>query len=170
MTKLKPKSPSASNATFTHLVLPSDTNVLGGAFGGRVMEWIDKAAAIVAQRHCRRIAVTASMDSLHFISPIKLGDVVILQACVNYTHHTSLEVGVRVTAENPLTSERRHTASSYLTFVAIDENGRPTTIPTLLCRTKNEKRRFKEAETRRKERLRWKRIKEKNLASHGKKN
>lgn len=138
---MAPKPVAASSAEFTHLVLPPDTNALGTIFGGRVMEWVDIAAAIVASRHCRMVAVTASMDALNFIAPARLGDIVIIKAAVNFTHRTSLEIGVRVESENPLTGERRHTASSYLTFVALDAAGKPAIVPEILPLTDEEKRR-----------------------------
>src|SRR5262245_11133718 len=145
-----------SSAEFNHLVLPQDTNALGTIFGGRIMEWIDIAASIVAMRHCRRVAVTASMDALDFIEPVKLGDIVILRASVNYVHKTSMEIGVRVEAENPRSGDCRHTSSAYLTFVALDDNGKPTLVPELKCRTAEEKRRFEEGRRRREARLKSK--------------
>ncbi len=150
---MEPKPVSNSSAEFTHLVLPPDINALGTIFGGRIMEWIDIAAAVVASRHCRQIAVTASIDGLHFISPVRLGDIVILKAAVNYTHKTSMEIGVRVEAEDPRTGERRHTSSAYLTFVALDQDHRPTPVPPLKCETKEDERRFKEGQGRHEERL-----------------
>ncbi len=153
---MDPKPVSRSSAEFTHLVLPSDTNALGTIFGGRIMEWTDIAAAVVASRHCRKVAVTASMDALHFISPIRLGDIVILKAAVNFTATTSMEIGVRIECENPLTGERRHTASAYLTFVALDDAGRPTAVPTVAPETPEEKRRFQEGQKRREDRIQWK--------------
>jgi len=119
------------------------------------MEWIDIAGAVVATRHCRRVAVTASMDALHFISPLRLGDIVILKASVNYVHKTSMEIGVRIEAEDPRTGDRRHTVSAYSTFVAIDESGSPTPVPALACHSAEEKRRFEEGKRRREERIRW---------------
>jgi len=145
---VKPKPVSASSAEFTHLVLPPDTNALGTIFGGRIMEWVDIAGSIVASRHCRQVVVTASMDALHFLAPVKLGDIVILKAAVNFTHRTSLEIGVRIESENPLTGERRHTSSAYLTFVALDAAGKPTAAPEVLPQTEDEKRRFEDAKTR----------------------
>ncbi len=150
------KPVSASAAEFTHRVLPPDTNALGTIFGGRIMEWIDIAGAVVASRHCRGVAVTASMDALNFISPIKLADIVIIKAAVNYTHKTSMEIGVRVESEDPRTGIRRHTASSYLTFVALDDSGRPTMVPPLLPETEAEKRRHLAAARRREMRLKLK--------------
>lgn len=117
------------------------------------MAWIDLAAAICAQRHSRKVCVTASMDDLHFLAPVRAGDIVILKASVNCTHKTSMEVGVKVESENPLTGERKHTASAYLTFVAVDEEGKPVPVPSVLPETDDEKRRFKKADERRRERL-----------------
>jgi len=145
---MTPKPVSASSAEFTHLVLPPDTNALGTIFGGRIMEWVDIAGSIVASRHCRQVVVTASMDALHFLAPVKVGDIVILKASVNYTHRTSMEIGVRIESENPLTGERRHTSSAYLTFVALDANGRPAAAPEVLPQSEDEKRRFEDAKTR----------------------
>jgi len=150
---MKAKPVSNSSADFTHLVLPPDTNALGTIFGGRIMEWVDIAAAIVASRHCRTIAVTASIDALHFIAPVRLGDIVILKSSVNYAHRTSMEIGVRVEAENPKTGERLHTSSAYLTFVALSDDMRPTEVPPLLCETDEDHRRFKEGQKRQKERI-----------------
>jgi len=147
------KTVANSSAEFNHLVLPPDTNALGTIFGGRVMEWIDIGAAIVAIRHCRKIAVTASMDALNFISPIKLGDIVVLKASVNYVHKTSMEIGVRVESEDPSSGLRRHTASAYLTFVCLDVSGKPSEIPSLICETSEEKRRFEAGQKRREQRL-----------------
>lgn len=147
------KAVSESAADFHHLVLPPDINALGTIFGGRIMEWIDKAAAIVAMRHCRSIAVTASMDALNFYSPVNLGDIVVLKVSVNYVHRSSMEIGVRVEAEDPKTGHRRHTSSAYLTFVAVDENRKPIAIPELVANTPDAKRRFAEAQQRREARL-----------------
>jgi len=149
---MDPKPVCASSAEFTHLVLPPDTNALGTIFGGRIMEWVDIAAAIVASRHCRMVAVTASMDALHFLAPVKLGDIVILKVAVNFAHKTSLEIGARIESENPLTGERRHTSSAYLTFVGLDEKGRPSEVPPVQPVTDEEKRRYQEAQVRYQER------------------
>ncbi len=147
----KPVSNSKSESV--HLVLPSDANALGTIFGGRIMAWTDLTASIAAFRHTRRICVTASMDEFHFISPVRVGEIVILKASVNYTHKTSLEIGVRVESEDPLTGERKHTGSSYLTFVAIDDKSRPIEVPPVIPESPDEKRRFREAEERRESRL-----------------
>lgn len=148
------KSPSESAVVMTELVLPSDTNALGTIFGGKIMSWIDIAAAIAAGRHARRVVVTASIDALHFIAPVKLGHVVHIRAMVNYAGRTSMEIGVRVESENPVTGERHHTATAYTTFVALDEHGRPTQVPPLLPQTEEEKRRSSEAQKRRASRVR----------------
>lgn len=146
------KPVSASSLEFTHLVLPPDTNALGTIFGGRIMEWVDIAGSIVSSRHCRKVVVTASMDALHFLAPVKVGDIVILKASVNFAHRTSMEIGVRIESESPLTGERRHTSSAYLTFVGLDDLGRPTEVPPVLPVTEDEKRRFAEGKVRYEER------------------
>ncbi len=137
----------------TELVLPSDTNSLGSVFGGTVMSWIDIAAAIAAQRHSQSEVVTASIDALDFVAPVYVGWVVNLQASVNFAGRTSLEVGVRVDAENPRTGESHHTASAYLTFVAIDKQRKPRPVPPVIPETDEEKRRFADAQRRRHLRL-----------------
>lgn len=149
----KSKSVSSSQVIMTQLVLPSHTNSLDTIFGGTVMSWIDIAAAIAAQRHSNKAVVTASIDQLSFIAPIKKGWVVNLKASVNFTSRTSMEVGVRVEAENPLTSELFHTASAYLTFVAVDAGGKPSEVPALNLESETEKRRFAAAQKRRELRL-----------------
>jgi len=149
----KGRAPSESTVTTTHIVLPSHTNALGTIFGGTVMSWIDVAAAIAAGKHARKVVVTASIDALHFSAPIRLGDVVHIQAMVNYSARTSMEVGVRVDAENPRTGEIRRTVTAYTTFVALGDNGRPTEVPPVLPSTPEEKRRFDAAQRRRETRV-----------------
>jgi acyl-CoA hydrolase len=151
---LAPKSPRQSHVTMAQLVLPSDTNALGTIFGGKVMAWIDIAAAIAAGRHARKPVVTASIDALHFVAPVKLGHVVHVKAMVNYAGRTSMEVGVRVDSENPVTGETHHTATAYTTFVALDDHGRPTQIPPVAPETPEEKRRYEAAVKRREARIR----------------
>lgn len=136
------------------IVLPSDANALGTIFGGKVMAWIDIAAAISAGKHARRVVVTASIDALHFVAPVRVGEVLNIRAQVNYAGRTSMEVGVRVDAENPLTGEVRHTATAYTTFVALDEKGAPTPIPPIAPATPEERRRFEQAIKRRESRIR----------------
>jgi acyl-CoA hydrolase len=137
----------------TELVLPSHTNSLGSIFGGVIMSWIDIAGAIAAQRHSNKEVVTASLDNLQFVAPVYKGWVVNLKSSVNFVSRTSMEVGVRVDAENPRTGEVFHTASAYLTFVALDSHGKPTPVPELLTETKDQKRRHVEAERRREQRI-----------------
>jgi acyl-CoA hydrolase len=117
------------------------------------MSWIDIAAAIAAQRHSNKEVVTASIDSLSFIAPVYKGWVVNLKASVNFTSRTSMEVGVRVEAENPKTGEIFHTASAYTTFVALGSNGKPAEVPALTLQTEDEKRRYEAAKRRREQRL-----------------
>lgn len=152
------KAVSESAAEFQHLVLPPDINAMGTIFGGRIMEWIDKGAAIVAMRHCRSVAVTASMDALNFYSPVYLGDIVVLKTCVNYVHRSSMEIGVRVESEDPKTGLRRHTSSAYLTFVALDDNRKPIPVPELVLNTAETKRRFEAGKKRREARLQLKEL------------
>ncbi|UOF02143.1 acyl-CoA thioesterase [Bdellovibrio reynosensis] len=147
------KPVAASKVIMTQLVLPSHTNSLGTIFGGTIMSWIDIAAAISAQRHSNREVVTASIDRLDFIAPVYTGWVVNLKASVNYTSRTSMEVGVRVDAENPKTGEVFHTASAYCTFVALGSNGKPSEIPELTLQTDDDKRRYEDAKKRREVRL-----------------
>ena len=137
----------------TQLVLPSHTNSLGTIFGGTIMSWVDIAAAICAQRHSQNQVVTAHIDDLEFVAPVYTGWVVNLIASINYTGRTSMEIGVRIDAENPTTNETFHTASAYLTFVALDANRKPTPIAPIEVTTADEKRRHKAAEARRAYRL-----------------
>lgn len=137
----------------TELVLPNDANQLGNLLGGRLMHWMDIAAAIAAQRHSNCVCVTASVDELSFHQPIKLGEVVMLRASVNRAFTTSMEIGVQVQTENQLTGERKTANTAYLTFVALDNQGHPTTVPPVLPQSTEEKRRYKEALRRRELRL-----------------
>lgn len=150
---MEAKKPSVSRVEMTELVLPEHTNALGNIFGGQIMKWVDTAAAICAFRHCRQTCVTASMDALDFISPVKVGYIVILHANVNYTGTTSMEIGVKVTSENSLTGEKNKTASAYLTFVAITADGSPSPVPQLIVETEQEKKWFEAAGRRKKARL-----------------
>lgn len=153
MAALAPKSVKESVVQMTEVVMPGDTNALGTIFGGKVMAWIDIAAATAAIRHTRRTVVTASIDSLHFLAPIRTGYIVILKAHLNYTGTTSMEVEVRVESENPMTGEGYHNANAYLTFVALNDHGKPTAIPPLLPETEEEKIRFRQGAKRRETRL-----------------
>jgi acyl-CoA hydrolase len=150
---IEKKAVSSSQVVMTQLVLPSHTNSLDTIFGGTVMSWIDIAAAIAAARHSGKEVVTASIDRLSFIAPIKKGWVVNLKSSVNFTANTSMEIGVRVDAENPKTGEHFHTASAYLTFVALGSDGHPTKVPGLILESEADRRRFRDAEMRRQQRL-----------------
>lgn len=153
MADISSKTVASSQVIMTQLVLPSHTNAIGTIFGGTVMAWIDIAAAITAQRHSGKEVVTASIDSMSFVAPIYVGWVVNLKASVNYTSRTSMEIGVRIEAENPKTGEMFHTSTAYLTFVAIGSNGKPTPVPALVCETDDQKRRFEAGKKRRAERV-----------------
>ncbi|MCP4166569.1 MAG: acyl-CoA thioesterase [Chloroflexi bacterium] len=162
---LAPKRAYESYVEMTQLVLPPHANGLGTAFGGQIMSWIDICAGVAAMRHARQIVVTVSMDDLHFRQGIRIGEVVILKAQVNRAFNTSMEVGVRVQAENPLTGELRRSSSAYLTFVAIDEQGNRVKIPALIPETENQKRRYDEAAERRRIRLERRTIR-RNVVHH----
>lgn len=135
------------------LMNPEDANPAGNVHGGVIMKLIDNAAGCVAVRHCRCNVVTASIDRLDFHNPVFVGDLVTLRSSLNYAGKTSMELGVRVEAENLLTGKRRHTASAYLTFVALDAQGHPTPVPQLILETDEEKRRNREARERLKTRM-----------------
>ena len=141
---------------------PQDVNLAGNVFGGAIMKLIDTVAASVAVKHSRANAVTASIDRLDFHHPVFPGDLVTCRASLNYVGKTSMEIGVRVESENLLTGEVLHTASSYLTFVALDMSGKPTELPPLIPETEEEKRRNSDAAIRREERLKQRQNKEKN--------
>jgi acyl-CoA hydrolase len=142
-----------SQVVMTELVLPNDTNQLGNLLGGRLMHWIDIAAALAAMRHSHRVCVTASVDGMSFHAPIRLGHVVILKASVNRVFRTSMEVGVRVEMENPLDGTHIHANTAYLTFVGVDESGIPQVAPPVSPESDDERRRFEAAGIRRAARL-----------------
>lgn len=148
---------SATRVEMTQLVLPQFTNAHGTIFGGQVAAWIDMCAAIAAQRFCRMPVVTASIDELHFHSAIQRGHIVILRASVNAAWSRSMEIGVRVEGEDPLTGVRTHTSSAYCTFVALGDDGRPTAVPRLRCETPEEVRRREQADARKAVRLQHRR-------------
>ncbi len=147
------KTPRTSFTEMTELVLPQHGNVLGGAFGGSVLAWIDVCAAIAAQRHCGRVAVTAAIDEVNFLEPIKVGDVVVLSARVNAAFRTSMEVEVEVRVEDATTGDRRLCVDAFTTFVAVDESGSPTGVPPLRLETPEDEARAAAAQRRREERL-----------------
>ena len=137
----------------SQLMMPTDANILGHVFGGSVLSMIDKAAAVVAIRHARSACVTVSIDRVDFREPIHVGDLVVMRASCNFAGRTSMEIGVRVEAEDMISGRRRHTNSCYLTFVAIDRNGRPVEVPQVLPETDEERRRYEAAQARRRRRL-----------------
>lgn len=145
---MREKTVSKSRVEMTQAMLPMDANRAGNVYGGTIMKLIDTAAGIAAQRHCRTNVVTASMDRLDFHEPVLVGELVLLRASINYVGNTSMEVGVRVEAENMMTGEVRHTNSAYLTMVSLDENRKPTPVPKIVLETEDEKRRFKEGRMR----------------------
>ena len=147
----KPVSESASD--YSEFALPTDANGLGNVLGGKVMHLVDLAGAMAAMRHARRPVVTASVDSFQFLHPARIGYLIILHAAVNRVFRSSMEVGVKVMTENLMTGERLHTCSAYLTFVALDDEHRPTAVPPVVPETEEEVRRYREAEERREYRL-----------------
>jgi acyl-CoA hydrolase len=153
-----PLSPRASRVETAQVVLPGLTNTHGTIFGGILMQWIDIAAAIAAARHAQGAVVTASMDRLHFLQPVRQGAIVVIQAQVNFAARTSMEVGVRVLVEDTKSRQRLQATRAYLTFVAVDEAGRPRPVPGVVLETEDDRRRFTAAETRRQERLLERRI------------
>jgi acyl-CoA hydrolase len=151
--ELEAKPVSASKSEYSELALPNDANGLGNVLGGKVMHLVDMAAAIAAIRHAQHPAVTASVDSLHFLRPVHIGELITLRASVNRAFRTSMEVGVKVMAENLLTGERHHTCSAYLTFVAVDREGNKIRIPPVIPESDEEKLRYEQAGERRAYRL-----------------
>ena len=154
MSDLKPKFVKDSQVSMIELVLPNDTNMLNNLLGGRLMHWMDIAAAMAASKHCNTIAVTAAVDDLSFHIPIKLGNIVTLNASVNRAFNTSMEVGVKVEAEDFETGEKRHSNSAYITFVSIDKNtGDKMKVPPVIPETETEKKRYEQALERRNQRM-----------------
>jgi acyl-CoA hydrolase len=151
--RLAPKTVRESQHETSELMMPQNANNLGHVFGGVVLSMMDKTAAIAAIRHARAPCVTASIDRVDFREPIHVGDLVIMKASVNFAGRTSMEVGVRVEAEDLVSGRRRHTNSCYLTFVAIDRNGRPLPVAPLVTETPIEVQREQRAADRRRRRL-----------------
>jgi acyl-CoA hydrolase len=147
------KPPRLSHTTIAELMMPHMANILGNVHGGVLLGMMDRVAAVSAIRHAQRACVTVSVDRVHFREPIHVGELVTMNASVNYAHRTSIEVGVRVESENVLTGARRHTNSCYLTYVAIDESGRPVPVPPVLAETDEERARYRGAEERRAQRI-----------------
>jgi uncharacterized protein (TIGR00369 family) len=153
MTESEGKSPSESAVTLSLLMGRNEANIMGNVHGGAIMRLVDEAGALAAMRHASCNVVTVRLDSMTFIEPVFVGDLLQLKAMVNWVGRTSIEVGVRVEAENPLTGERTHTNSAYAVYVALDEHGRPQTVTPLILATEEEKRRWQEAEARQANRL-----------------
>jgi acyl-CoA hydrolase len=148
---LEPRRPADSAVHMTELVLPHHTNVVGTCFGGTILSWIDIAAGICTRRHAGRVAVTVAFDDVHFITPIRLGDIVTINGRLTYVGRTSMEVCVEVWREH--NNVREHSNTAYVTFVAVDEQGRPVTVPPLLLETAEDRSLFADGERRRQDRL-----------------
>ena len=142
-----------SVAEYSELALPNDANTFGNLLGGRIMHLVDLAGAIAAMKHGRHPVVTASVDHMDFIHPVRIGQLVRLRASVNRAFHTSMEVGVKVWVEDLVTGAEKHVSSAYLTFVAIDAHGKGVHVPPIVPETEEEKRRYEEAGARREYRL-----------------
>ncbi len=153
MTGMEARPVRESYSEYSELALPNDANGLGNLLGGKVMHLVDLAGAMAAMRHCRHVVVTASVDHMNFLHPVRIGQWVRLRSAVNRVFRTSMEVGVKVFVEDLIRAEMRHTSSAYLTFVAIDETGKGIEIPHVIPETEEEKRRFEEARQRREYRL-----------------
>lgn len=149
----RPRPVRHSQVVFADLAEPQSVNVAGTLFGGVLLGFVDRAAAFCAMKHAGRPVVTKSLDTVEFNEPIYIGELVVARASVNFAGTTSMEVGVKVCAQNPITGEERHTNSCYATFVALDETGRPTRVPPVLPETDEERRRFEAGRVRREERL-----------------
>src|SRR3954467_11741573 len=146
---LQPRPVRDSQSEMNEIVLPNDANPLGALLGGRLMHWMDLAAALAAHRHSRNYVVTASIDHLDFLVPVHVGDLIILKSSVNRAFHTSMEVGVKVWVENYIAGTRRHVSTAYLTFVAVDRHGRHLPVPPIVAESQEERRRYEDAGRRR---------------------
>jgi len=144
----KVKRPSDSAVETRYLLMPQHANPFGTAFGGVIVAWIDMVAAMAAQKHCGREVVTASIDSLSFKEPVYIGDHVVLKAAVNYVGRTSMEVGVRVSREDPYSGKQTIATTAHLTFVALDADKKPTCVEPIVPETEDEKRRYENAKMR----------------------
>jgi acyl-CoA hydrolase len=148
-----PKTAHASHISIAQLMQPEHANLHGNVHGGWIMKLVDEAGALACMRHAQRRVVTVTVDSLVFREPIKIGDLIILNAEVTYTGHTSMEAEVQVVAENPITGERTHTNTAYLVFVALDDEGNPTTVPALIAETDEDRDRMEQAKKRQAHRI-----------------
>jgi uncharacterized protein (TIGR00369 family) len=154
MTELLPPKPvRASRVIISQLMHPEHANLLGNVHGGWIMKLADEAGALSCMRHAQKKVVTVAIDSMTFQQPIKLGDLVILTSEVAYTGRTSMEAAVEVVAENPITGERTHTNTAYLVYVALDDEGRPTSVPPVKAETEEDRRKLEQGQERQKRRL-----------------
>ncbi len=151
--KFPAKCSSDSEVILSQQMMPSDANPLGNIHGGAIMKLIDEAGGLAAMRHARRPVVTVTMDSITFLSPVRVGHLLTLRGRVNWIGKSSIEVGVRVEAENPVTGEITHTNSAFAVFVALDDEGHPSAVPPLILETEEDRRRWKEGEERQEIRL-----------------
>lgn len=152
--QLREKSPSESHAEVIVRMFPSDANPAGNVFGGEILKHIDMVAGIVAQRHSQSNAVTVSMDSVNFLKPVFVGNVLKLNARINYVHNSSMEIEVKAEAEDIVTGIRTLTGTAFVTFVALDKNGKPTHVPKLALKTDEDRTKFEEGKLRMEKRLR----------------
>jgi acyl-CoA hydrolase len=150
---LAPRPVRESASEMVEIVLPNDANPLNALLGGRLMHWIDLAGALAAHRHSRNYVVTASIDHLDFLTPVRVGDLVVLRSTVNRAFHTSMEIGVKVFVENYISGEQKVVSTAYLTFVAVDRQGRHLPVPAVVPETDEEKRRYEDAGRRREHRM-----------------
>jgi len=148
MQEKAPKEPSVSKVESRYIVMPQHANQYGTAFGGIIVSWIDVVASMSAQKHCATEAVTAGIDSISFKEPIFIGDHVVLKACVNYVGRTSMEVGVHIIKEDPVSGRKTEAMTAYLTFVALDKKKKPTPAGPLLPKTAEEKKNYENAKIR----------------------
>jgi acyl-CoA hydrolase len=151
--KYPPKRVADSQITISGQTLPADANPLGNVHGGHIMKLVDEAGGLCAMRHARRPTVTIAVDSMTFYSPVRVGNLLTLHASVNWVGRSSMEVGIRVEAENPVTGEITHTNSAYAVYVALDDHGRPSPVPPLVLETEEERRHWVEGEERQQLRL-----------------
>jgi len=150
---VKARHPRESETVMSELMMPNHANIMGNVFGGVILSMVDRIAAVCAIRHAKQQCVTVSVDKVDFKEPIHVGELITGFARVNYAGKTSMEVGVKIIAENLITGEKRHTNSCYVTYVALDANGRPSPVPPIVPETPDEKRRFERAAQRRASRV-----------------
>jgi acyl-CoA hydrolase len=150
---MKSRHPRESETVMSELMMPNHANIMGNVFGGVILSLVDRIAAVCAIRHARKQCVTVSVDKVDFREPIHVGELITAFARVNYAGKTSMEVGVKIIAEQLISGEKRHTNSCYITYVALDDNGRPTAVPPIVPETPDEKRRYDRAAKRRTRRV-----------------